>query len=112
MREADLEMVQTFTLLVVRTPLLIWWIRRDERAMREAELARAWHPATRDLATLLIGSLALFIHSLKARRNWKGFALGLAFLVASELATFALLTAEEALLEVAFPSKPAHGGNR
>lgn len=107
MRAPDLEMIQTLTVLVVRTPLLIWWARRDERSMTETELERAWQPTTRDLATVLIGSLALFIHSLKARRNWKGAALGLAAMVVAEVATFALLTAEEAVLDVLVPTAAA-----
>lgn len=107
MRDADLEIVETLTLLVVRTPLLIGWARRDERSMSEAELERAWHPATRDLAALLIGSLALFVHSLKARRNWRGFALGVAWVLIAELGTFALLSAEEAALQQLFPTPSA-----
>jgi len=103
MRDADLEMIQTLTVIVVRTPLLIFALRRDERHMTGRELARAWWPATRDLSAVLIGSLALLVHSLKARRSLIGLARGLVYVVVAETATWLLLVGQELLLQRLFP---------
>lgn len=103
MRASDVEMVQALTVLLVRTPLLLWALRRFERYATDAQLERAWAPATRDLATVLIGSLTWLVHVLKTWRSWRGLALGVGGMVLVELVTAFVLEGEDWLLQALFP---------
>jgi hypothetical protein len=49
----------------------------DESRLDERSLERAWPPASRTLALVYFGMLALPIHFWRTRRSWSGFALGL-----------------------------------
>lgn len=106
MRAPDVEMVQALTLLLVRTPLLIWALRRFERHASAQQLERAWAPVTRDLATVLIGSLAWLVHVLKTWRSWRGLALGLGGMLLVELLTALALEGEDWLLQTLLPENP------
>ncbi len=103
MRAPDVEMVQTLTVMFVRTPLLIWALRRVERNASDAQLERAWAPATRDLSTVLIGSLGWLVHVLKFRRSWAGLAFGVVGMVGIEVVTALGLEGEDLLLQALFP---------
>lgn len=104
MRAADVEMVQTLTVMLVRTPILIYALRRFERHATDAQLERAWAPATRDLSTVLIGSLGWLVHVLKIWRSWAGLALGVGGMVACEVVTALVLEGEDLLLQLVFPA--------
>jgi hypothetical protein len=82
----------------------------DERRMPSAQLARAWPPATRSLAVLWFGPLAVVLHFARTRGSFESFAalgrkalgVALGLLVAAlliALATF-VLEALAALLGV------------
>jgi hypothetical protein len=69
-------------------PILSWAaLVIDERRLSSAQLARAWPPATRSLAVLWFGPLAVVLHFARTRgsfgelvevgRKALGFALGL-----------------------------------
>ena len=103
MRAADVEMVQTLTVLLVRTPLLIWALRRVERGASDAQLERAWAPTTRDLSTVLVGSLGWLVHVLKIRRSWAGLVVGVVGLIGIELVTALALEGEDLLLQALYP---------
>jgi uncharacterized membrane protein YidH (DUF202 family) len=75
---ADAELVTLAAVLPVATGAVMLWLRRDERWLSEAATERAFHPATRDGAGLLVlligplaGALAIALHYLKTRTGWR-----------------------------------------
>lgn len=107
MKAADVEAIQIFTLMIVRVPAVMLWLRADERRLDEPQRERAWFPATRDLASFLLGSIALFWHYARTRRSWRGIAYGVGAFVLCEALSALLLAAEESALQALFPS-PLH----
>ena len=88
-------MLGTLTMLFVRTPLLMWFFRADERRLSETQLERAWNPATRDLSTVILAELAPLVHFVKTRGWLRGLALGALYTVLFSAASTAVLAGEE-----------------
>jgi len=57
-----------------------WYvIKRDERRLDEAMLARAYAPATLACSVFAFQQIAVLVHFVRTRRSFKGFLLGLAW---------------------------------
>jgi hypothetical protein len=83
----NLELVQVIASWAVTLPAVAAIIVLDERRLRGAELARAWPPPSRDAAifglwNLGVHHLCVLVHFSRTRRNVRGVALGLVWLVA------------------------------
>jgi ribosomal protein L39E len=59
-----------------------WIVRRDLTRLQGEALSRAWPDASLWAAVVMFGPLCLPVHFIKTRRNWRGVALGVAWLAA------------------------------
>ncbi len=75
-------------------------VRRDERKLSEAELARAWPDASRLSAIVVFGVFSVPVHFWRTRRSAWGLLVGLGW----GLAVFALGQAAAEAIELIFPS--------
>jgi hypothetical protein len=102
---ADAEVFEVLAHWAVTVPATVVLVRRDERRLRGAELARAWPPSSRDAALLglwMFGlhPLALAIHWTRTRASLAGFAVGVGLLLAVEALGVGAAAAIEWLLVV------------
>jgi len=58
-------------------------IKRDEKKLDDAMLARAYPPATFAIAVFLFQQIAVLVHFVRTRRSVRGFFLGLAWTLAA-----------------------------
>jgi hypothetical protein len=72
------EIVVPWAILTLALFTLVDW---DESRLREEALARAWPPASRTLALVYFGMLALPLHFWRTRRSAVGFLQGLGWAV-------------------------------
>ena len=61
------EVIVLLVSWVVQTTLLFVVVILDERRLSEEQLERAWPPATRDMALVVLGALALPFHFARTR---------------------------------------------
>lgn len=84
----------------------------DERRLPRAQLARAWPPATRSLAVLWFGPLAVVLHFARTRGSFDGLAqvgrkalgLGLGLAIAALLVAIATAVLEALAAVLGVPS--------
>jgi hypothetical protein len=76
-----------------------WWIVRwDMRRRAPDQLDRAWNDASFWTAIVVFGPLCIPVHFIKTRRSWRGFLLGLFWMVAAVFAIALPSAGLEALL--------------
>jgi hypothetical protein len=85
----DAEVFEVLADWAVTLPATILLILRDERRLRDDQLARSWPPSSRYGAILglwMFGlhPLALAIHWMKTRANLAGYAIGVLLFVLVE----------------------------
>jgi hypothetical protein len=80
----NVEFVQVVSSMFVTTTTAATIVIVDERRLKDAELARAWPPTSRDSAIFgawlfgaLFGCLLLLVHFARTRAGLAGLALGL-----------------------------------
>jgi hypothetical protein len=111
--DANEELIMTFLLWPVQIAVSQVILRFDEKRLAPEQLAKAWLPASRDLATALFSPFCIPFHTLRTRVriNGEGALLGLFWSVVYTLVWIAVLV----LTEVIF-SETLHllfcGGNR
>jgi hypothetical protein len=83
-RPGDVELVQVVVTMIVVPAAVAVIVRRDERRLSPARLARAWPPSTRDTVVfatwqlgVLFGCPAVFVWFVRTRRSLGGVLLGL-----------------------------------
>lgn len=74
-------------------------VRRDLRRLPAEERARAWPDASVWSAVALVSVLALLVHFTRTRRSFRGFALGLGWL----LVAYAAVLGPVLLLDAVLP---------
>jgi len=74
------EIAQYLLSAALQILLPFWLLRRDERQLTPKQWARSFPEATFWIAVVGFGPLALPVHFVRTRRNFKGLALGLAWL--------------------------------
>ncbi len=80
--------------------LILW----DERHLPPDQLARAWPPATRAIAIVYFGVLALPVHFFRTRRTPLGLVQGLAWALGMALVSEGLANGLDELLSRAVTS--------
>ena len=74
--ESALEVAALLASAAVSWAASAWAIKRDEKKLSEAMLARAYAPATLACSVFLFQQLAVLVHFVRTRRSFRGFLLG------------------------------------
>ncbi len=97
--ESIVEIAAILVLSAVSWTACALIIKRDEKKLDDAMLARAYPPATFALSVFLFQSIAVLVHFIRTRRSVKGFFLGLGWAIVSYVPAYIL----ERLFELFLP---------
>ena len=81
--ESIVEVVAILVSAAVSWTASAWIIKRDEKKLDAARLARAYPPATLVASVFLFQQIAVLVHFIRTRRSFKGFFLGLGWAIAA-----------------------------
>jgi hypothetical protein len=81
--ESIVEVVAILVSAGVSWTASAWIIKRDEKKLGDAMLARAYPPATLIASVFLFQQIAVLVHFIRTRRSIKGFFLGLGWTIAA-----------------------------
>ena len=81
--ESIVEVVAILVSGAVSWTASAWIIKRDEKKLNDAMLARAYPPATLIASVFLFQQIAVLVHFVRTRRSFKGFFLGLGWAIAA-----------------------------
>jgi hypothetical protein len=79
--ESIVEVVAILVSAAVAWTASTWIIKRDEKKLDAAMLARAYPPATLIASVFLFQQIAVLVHFIRTRRSLRGFFLGLGWAV-------------------------------
>jgi hypothetical protein len=79
--ESIVEVVAILVSAAVAWTVSAWIIKRDEKRLDAAMLARAYPPATLIASVFLFQQIAVLVHFIRTRRSLRGFFLGLGWAV-------------------------------
>ena len=79
--ESIVEVVAILVSGAVSWTASAWIIKRDEKKLNDAMLARAYPPATLIASVFLFQQIAVLVHFIRTRRSFKGFFLGLGWAI-------------------------------
>ncbi|HEY2370415.1 MAG TPA: hypothetical protein VGH87_28660 [Polyangiaceae bacterium] len=88
--ESIVEVVAILVSAAVSWTVSAWIIKRDEKKLDDAMLARAYAPATLIASVFLFQQIAVLVHFIRTRRSFKGFFLGLAWAIAAGIPSVVL----------------------